>query len=187
MAKIVLLLLPVILDIIAIIALGALRKHDMHKENVVTMHRAALSPETINIMLDSGMGDCVGPLAHWLLPDDENLSFLRSSALGDASAVSVVWIYEQHMLIVDKEMAVHTSMLLDQLDFSHSSIAQFFTVIRAVHNVSESTKGWQRVANVAWIILWAIMLKIPVSFAIVIVYELWCWIAALLEARIRNR
>ena len=187
MAKILLVVLPIIWDIIATTVLGALRKHDVYKGNVVTMNGAALNPETIIIMLDFGMGNCVGPLADWLLPDDEDFSLLRSLALGYASAVFVVWIYEKHMLTVDKEVAIHTRMLLDQLDFSHSSIARFFTVMRALHHVSDSIKGWQFLANIAWIILWAIVLKTSVSFAIIIVYISWRWIAALLKARIRNR
>lgn len=185
--KFSLILIPVVLDIIAMIILGALRQHDVYRGNVLIVDSAALSLETILIVLDFGMGHSVGPLANWLLPNDESLSHLRSLVLGYASAVCVVWVYEKHMLNVDKEMAKHTRLLLDQLDFSHSSIARFFAVMRALHNVSDFTKGWRYMANVAWIILWAIVLKVTISFAIILVHNLWCWIAALLDARIRNR
>lgn len=186
-AKLLLMSIPIVCDVIAMIILGTLRKHSLFTGNVVMTDRAVLSPETIIILLDVGVSNSMKALYEWLLPDNEDWSILHSLALSYASAICLLWVYETHLHNVEEKVAMHSRRLLDQLDFSHSSIARFFNVMRALHNVTASTKEWKFVAAVAWVLFWSVLLKMLVTIAIVLVYSLWCWIVALLNARIQNR
>lgn len=184
--KIVLSLTPILIDIIGMIVVGTLRIHDLSKGNVVKKDSAFISPEITVALLVFGIGNTVPAVSRWLLPENEGSSILREIALGYATAVCGFWVYENHMTTVQEKMAIHARSLLDQLDFSHSSIARFFAVIRQLHNVSEFTRGWHYVFIIAWMIFWAIVLKLLASIVIILFYGVWCWVVDLLEARIQN-
>ena len=185
--KVLLLSMPFVFDMIMMIILGFSRAQDLYEGNVVPKDRALIRPDTIMILLDLGVGNSLGVFAKWLLPNEENLYSFRMIALGYTSGVGVLWVYENYMSNVGEEMAVHARGLLDQLDFSHSSIARFYAVIRGLQNVSEATKNWRFLGLLAWLLLWVIMLKILVSFAICLVYALWCQLVEFLDVRIPYR
>ena len=185
--KILLLSLPFIFDMIITIILGFLGGRDLYEGNVVPKDRALIRPDTILIFLELGVGYSLDVLAKWLLPNEEKVYGLHTAALGYTSSVGLVWVYETHLSNIGEEMAVHARGLLDQLDFSHSSIARFYAVIRGLHNVSESIKEWRFLGLIAWLILWIATLKILVSFAICLVYALWCLFVRFLDARIPYR
>ena len=185
--KILLCSMPFVFDVIAMIILGSLRVRDLYEGNVVPKDRALIRPETMIILLDLGMANSLGILAKWLLPNQENSYGFRMVALGYTSGVGLLWVYETHLSNAGEEMAVHARGLLDQLDFSHSSIARFYAVIRGLHNVSEATKEWRFLGTIAWLLLWVIVLKILTSFAICLVYALWCQFVDFLDARIPYR
>ena len=187
MVKILLISMPLVFDVIAMIVLGLLRGHELYEGNVVTKDRALIRPDIIIILLELGIGNTLDVFAKWFLPDEERLSTFRILALGYTSGVGLLWVYETHLSNVGEKMAMHARELLDQLDFSHSSIARFFAVIRTFHRASEFTKEWKFLGTIAWILLWFIVLKILVTFAICLVYLLWCQIVNFLDARVPYR
>lgn len=187
MVKMLLISMPLVFDVIAMIVLGLLRGHELYEGNVVTKDRALIRPDIIIILLELGIGNTLDVFAKWFLPDEERLSTFRILALSYTSGVGLLWVYETHLSNVGEKMAMHARELLDQLDFSHSSIARFFAVIRTFHRASEFTKEWKFLGTIAWILLWFIVLKILVTFAICLVYLLWCQIVNFLDARVPYR
>ena len=186
-AKILLVSVPFVLDMIALVIVGFLRGHDLYEGNVVPKDRALIRPESVIFLLDLGIGNSVDVLATWFLPDGKKLPTFRVIALYYFSSLGVAWVYKIHLSNVDEEMAMHARVLLGQLDFSHSSIALFYAVIRGLHNASDAAKEWRFLGVIAWYLLWIFVLKILVSFAICSVYALWCRCVEYLDARISYR
>ena len=95
-----------------------------------------------------------GAFKKWIFPKGEDMFSFRMVALRYTFAVGLLWVYVIYLSTLSEYMAVYARRLLDQLNFSRSSVAQFYAII----NDSEAIKDWHFWGLMAGLTLWGVFL-----------------------------
>ena len=166
-------LTPILIDIIGVTVVYCIQVENVRQGNTVPYLMSWVPDVEDSIILTwLGFSYSISAVVDWIMPENSNI-WLSNFPFTYTVIVGIVCLLERLRTGLDERISRDAGELLDQLDFSRSSMTRFMKVIAAIHKISSNSPGWNFIFDIAWILFWGFLLKIIVFAIIEIAWILW--------------
>jgi hypothetical protein len=172
-AGVILAVSPVVLDIVTLVLISIIRARRIQTGDTVRPIGVYLDAEDIVILTFTSVGYTVPLIAEWLFREDPWPAFLQLLVPVYTTIVLVGWIWAKFWETASTAVEQHIKTLLAMLDFSETSMSQFIVMLGGLHNASRQEFGWKYLLELAWSVLWNIVVQALLTCMSMMLYTLW--------------